>query len=393
MRRQLSQVVNGRFPRLSWNLWSARRSFEQFTPSEVVSGYRNLRDRSGTGRISSGQHSRLLLIVPSADHEEIPWEPAQGNYSFELFETAGAYMNAAEVHTVQISNTETTSSYHDRIIEYAKDNRITHLISRIDIEANAGAHWSWDLFARKLRHHRDIIYLPLTYDSAYPYVSMHLDRITRLHPRAVPIVLDRPIEGVIRPQRPAAGPLFLPLSDVSMTAIDTALEGIEPSLDLTFIGNVSGYPYRSELLADLESAGVMVDVNPHGRSEGQLAGFIAYAEALKKSRITLNFTRCNGVPVTQLKTRMLEGALFGAVVAADSPLYSQDYFEQEREFIAYRSPDDLKKQITPLLHDPESLSLMQSRARAKADYLRVRNFWEKTDIALGANHLPALLDP
>lgn len=329
-------------------------------------------------------------MVPSADHEEIPWGPAQGNYSFELFETAQMYMGVDNVQVIRISSDENTLGYHNRILEFAHDHGITHILSRIDIEANAGPHWSWDLFVRSLRKDPRLVYLPLTYDSAYPYVSMHLDRITRLHARAVPIVLDRPIEGVVRPRRPAAGPLFLPLSDISMATLNEALDGIAAEYDITFIGNVSGYPYRGKLLQELSDAGIDVHVNPHGRSEEQLAGFVSYAEALRRSRITINFTRCNGVPVTQLKTRMLEGALFGAVVAADSPLYSRDYFEQGTEFITFTSPQDLKRQMQRLLDNETSLQQMQDRARARADYLRVTNFWEKTDAALRRNQLPGL---
>ena len=175
-----------------------------------------------------------------------------------------------------------------------------------------------------------------------------------------------------------------------MTSLYEALEGVSAEYDITFIGNVSGYPYRSELLQDLETAGINVHINPHGRSEGQLAGFVRYAEALRRSRITLNFTRCNGVPVTQLKTRMLEGALFGAVVAADSPLYAQDYFEQGSEFVAYNSPEDLQRQVQPLLEEESHLERMQERARIRADHLRVTSFWEKTNVALRRNQLPGL---
>ncbi len=132
-------------------------------------------------------------------------------------------------------------------------------------------------------------------------------------------------------------------------------------------------------------------VNPQGRSAQSMPGFIDYAAALRRSRITLNFTRCNGVPVTQLKTRMLEGSLFGAVVAADSPLYARDYFVEGEEFISYRTPADLKRQLTGLLEDPKRLTTIRERARAKADVLRVRNFWEATDRALRQRRFPTLV--
>lgn len=400
MRQRLSQAINRRFPRLSWQVWSSRRTLTQVSLEQVAPAARNLTSRvalsglrpmRGSGATSSTTPGSLLLVVPSVDHEEIPWGPGQGNYSFELYETACAYLGADRVHTIRIATSEETENAHDRILTFTDEHRASHVLSRIDIEPNAGPHWSWDRFVKKVRARTNLIYLPLTYDSAYPYVSMHLDRITRLYSLAVPIVLDRPIQGVIRPRRPAAGPLFLPLSDASMTAINQALVGIEPTLDVTFIGNVGGYPYRAQLLEELDRSGIRVDVNPHGRSEGQLSSFVNYAAALRRSRITLNFTRCNGVPVTQLKTRMLEAPLFGAVVAADSSLYARDFFSLGEEFIAYVSPDDLKRQIEPLLSDHGRLHEMQRKAKSRADKLRLRNFWESADQAMVERGLQPLL--
>ena len=395
MRQRISQAVNERFPRLSWDIWSARRDIAQLSPDEIPSALRNQwgRRTAPSSATAHREHAepRLLLVVPMADHVEIPWEPAVGNYSYELFQTARACMDENAVDTLRIDPAESTGEFHDRIIARLHDGGFTHVITRIDIESNGGEDWSWDLFTRKLRRSWPGVFLPLTYDSAYPYISMHLDRITRLHHLAVPIVLDRPITGVIRPRRPAAGPLFLPLSDESTSTIDRQLAGVDPEYDLTFIGNVTGYPYRADLLSALRAEGLDVTVNPQGRSDTDMPGFISYARALRQSRVTLNFTRCNGVPVTQLKTRMLEGSLFGSIVAADSPLYARDYFEEGQDFLSYSSPRDLKTQLQALLPDENRLTTMRERARARADVLRVRNFWEATDRALRSRGLPPLL--
>jgi glycosyltransferase involved in cell wall biosynthesis len=96
------------------------------------------------------------------------------------------------------------------------------------------------------------------------------------------------------------------------------------------------------------------------------------------------------VPITQLKTRLLEGSLFGAVVASDSPLYAQDYFADGKEFISYSSPQDLKAKLTELLADDTALADMRTNARAKAESLRVTNLWSKLDAALNARGLARL---
>jgi len=189
MRKRLSRVVNQRFPRLSWNIWSARRSISQISFDQTRPAIRNARSRlavsvsKGASRPSSSsrdKETRLLLVIPAADHEELSWGPAHGNYSYELHQTACAYLGSDSVRTLRISSGQPTREYHQEILSYIHDHGITHVLSRIDIEANAGSHWSWDLFVRDLRAQSQATYLPLTYDSAYPYVSMHLDRLTRL---------------------------------------------------------------------------------------------------------------------------------------------------------------------------------------------------------------------
>jgi hypothetical protein len=290
-----------------------------------------------------------------------------------------------------VPHDEPAREWHDRVITAARESGATHIFGRTDHEPNGLDHlWSWDVFVKRLRRDWPGVFLALSYDSAYPYVSMHLDRLTRLHDRTMPVVLDRPISEAIRPHRPAAGPLFLPLSTASMQVLDAAIAEVQPQYDLTFIGNVSGYPYRADLLAELKDAGLDVVVNPQSGGTDNRPGFESYARALKTSRITLNFSRCNGEPITQLKTRLLEGSLFGAVVASDSPLYVQDYFVDGEEFISYSSPADLKKKISLLLGNDSALVEMRSKARRKANQLRVTNLWQKVDQALDARGLARL---
>jgi hypothetical protein len=385
MRAKLSKKINGAFPYLSWDLWSARRTLDQAIHPE-----RSSLPPAKTTQ-SRGQEFSVLFVIPQDEHGADRWLPGIGNYPFELFESAKEALGPNRVHQVLVPHDEPAREWHDRVITAARESGATHIFGRTDHEPNGLDHlWSWDVFVKRLRRDWPGVFLALSYDSAYPYVSMHLDRLTRLHDRTMPVVLDRPISEAIRPHRPAAGPLFLPLSTASMQVLDAAIADIEPQYDLTFIGNVSGYPYRADLLAELKDAGLDVVVNPQSGGTDNRPGFESYARALKTSRITLNFSRCNGEPITQLKTRLLEGSLFGAVVASDSPLYVQDYFVDGEEFISYSSPADLKKKISLLLGNDSALVEMRSKARRKANQLRVTNLWQKVDQALEARGLARL---
>ena len=395
LRTRIGDPVNRRFPRLSWNIWNSRRDVQQAQASNVIPAVRNQWhqriSRPGAGTAErEGENIRLLIIIASVDHVEIPYRPAMGNYSYELVETAREMIGDEQVVTVRIDANSPASEWHDQVLTYLAGNRVTHLLARTDIEPNGTSLWTWDILLKRLRAAWPGVFLPLSYDSAYPIVAMHLDRLTRLSERAMPVVLDRPISPIIKPFRPSAGPLFLPLSTPTTTQLDEALAGVEPDLDLTFIGNVKGYPYRAGVLDELAQAGLDVVVNPHIDDSGVIPDFTAFARALRRSRVTLNFSRCNGEPVTQLKTRMLEGSLFGSVVASDSTLYAGDYFTEGEEFIGYSSPENLKRRLDPLLSDPERLAAMRSRARSKADYLRVANFWTVVDQALTSRELPSL---
>jgi hypothetical protein len=385
MRSKLSKKINGAFPYLSWDLWSARRTLDQAIHPE-----RSSLPPAKTTQ-SRGQEFSVLFVIPQDEHGADRWLPGIGNYPFELFESAKEALGPNRVHQVLVPHDEPAREWHDRVITAARESGATHIFGRTDHEPNGLDHlWSWDVFVKRLRRDWPGVFLALSYDSAYPYVSMHLDRLTRLHDRTMPVVLDRPISEAIRPHRPAAGPLFLPLSTASMQVLDAAIAEVQPQYDLTFIGNVSGYPYRADLLAELKDAGLDVVVNPQSGGTDNRPGFESYARALKTSRITLNFSRCNGEPITQLKTRLLEGSLFGAVVASDSPLYVQDYFVDGEEFISYSSPADLKKKISLLLGNDSALVEMRSKARRKANQLRVTNLWQKVDQALEARGLARL---
>ena len=131
-------------------------------------------------------------------------------------------------------------------------------------------------------------------------------------------------------------------------------------------------------------------INPQAAPDGGLPGFSSYVVALKRSRITVYFSRCNGVPVTQLKTRILEAPLFGAVVVSDSPLYAQDYFALGEEFMAYESPQDLLAQLEDLFSDPAKLVAMAARAQVVARDLCSLSFWRAIDVGLSRRGLPTL---
>jgi hypothetical protein len=320
----------------------------------------------------------LLYIVPARDGG-YRWTAGRGNHSFDLAMSATETFAELTVHTLEIGRDESPDHWHERVLQSVAEQGVTHIAAHVEHGVNDVDDWTWDLLLKRLRRQWRGAFIGVSYDSAYPTVMMHLDRLSRLYPGLSIMAIDRPIPEGLRPHRSVAGPAFLPVPSVSIAALDAELAEVHPQYDVTFIGNVEGYPYRRDLLEELAAAGLEVTVNPHLLHGGSRPGFVSYAAALRMSRITLNFSRCNGVPVTQLKTRILEGSLFGAVVASDSADYTHPFFVPGEHFVAYSSPQDLKDQVGALLADEPALARMRVQARARAEQIAPTAFWHAVD--------------
>ena len=391
LRSRIGVPVNAAFPRLSWNVWGARRSLSQLSVERAASGVRNQwRQRVRPGSTQGVGPAHLLYVVPASDRHETLWEPGVGNHTYELVMTAREFMGDSRVSCLYVDVKEPADQWHARVRDFVTKHDVTHLMAQAERDPSGSGDWSWDVLLKDMRGSWGGAFIALTYDSAYPYLLMHIERISRVFARTLVVALDRPLTGLIRPERPTVGPVFLPISSESLHVLDEATKGVQPEYDVTFLGNVNGYPYRAELLDELVRAGIDVTINPQAAPDGGLPGFSSYVVALKRSRITVNFSRCNGVPVTQLKTRILEAPLFSAVVVSDSPLYAQDYFALGEEFLAYDSPQDLKAQLDRLLANPAQLEAMGARAQATARELSSQSFWRAIDIGLSRRGLPPL---
>ena len=391
LRSRIGVPVNAAFPRLSWNVWGARRSLSQLSVERAASGVRNQwRQRVRPGSTQGVGPAHLLYVVPASDRHETLWEPGVGNHTYELVMTAREFMGDSRVSCLYVDVKEPADQWHARVRDFVTKHDVTHLMAQAERDPSGSGDWSWDVLLKDMRGSWGGAFIALTYDSAYPYLLMHIERISRVFARTLVVALDRPLTGLIRPERPTVGPVFLPISSESLHVLDEATKGVQPEYDVTFLGNVNGYPFRAELLDELARAGIDVTINPQAAPDGGLPGFSSYVVALKRSRITVNFSRCNGVPVTQLKTRILEAPLFGAVVVSDSPLYAQDYFALGDEFLAYDSPQDLLAQLDYLFSDPAELVAMAARAQVVARDLCSLSFWRAIDVGLSRRGLPTL---
>ena len=110
--------------------------------------------------------------------------------------------------------------------------------------------------------------------------------------------------------------------------------------------------------------------------------------ALAASRLTINFSQSNAGPVQQLKTRVIEAMIAGAVLVTDDLDRTSRFFTPGEDYLYFRGCDDLPNVISSALADPEALESISGRVRKRAETIANRGFWEAIDVGLEARNLP-----
>jgi hypothetical protein len=196
----------------------------------------------------------------------------------------------------------------------------------------------------------------------------------------VTVTIDRSIRRLLPPDAPSVGPVFLPISQTSVEYMVGMGMATPKRFDLSFIGAI--YPNRAAVLDELRRAGLNVAVNPHRVAGRDRAGYAEYVRALAGSRLTINFARCSGPPIDQLKSRLLEAALAGAVIINDEDAQAGSVFTPGMEFLVARTPADLAAVAGAALADPARLVGIREAALSHSRAIAPVEFWERLDEAL-----------
>lgn len=179
----------------------------------------------------------------------------------------------------------------------------------------------------------------------------------------------------VYPQVSARPDAFLPLwtpQDPRIFFVDDTPRDI----DVSFIGSTARYADREAALSRLAEAGITV-TKSGGQRESRLS-IEDYASMLRRSRITLNFSKVFApeVPTHQFKGRVLEAILCGALVLEPNNLQTKRWFTPGEDYDTFGSFEELVEKVTYYLRDATAREAMSARARQKADTaLSARAFW------------------
>lgn len=161
-------------------------------------------------------------------------------------------------------------------------------------------------------------------------------------------------------------------------------------IDLSFIGSTARYADREGALAGLATAGIAVTKS--GGQREQPLSIEAYAAMLRRSKVTLNFSKVFApeVPSHQFKGRVLEAMLCGALLLEPNNLQTQRWFTAGNEYDTFGSFDELVEKAKFYLSNQEARLAMTERALEKAETaMSAHAFW--TAVFARAN-LPGFSD-
>lgn len=195
-----------------------------------------------------------------------------------------------------------------------------------------------------------------------PYVDVH-------------VVVDNPLLNFIdknkgEPYYKRFLPLWVPFDPLIYFN-----EGCTRNINVSFLGQVDGYrSYRMQYIQHLMENNVPIYCSLFSRT--QQPSHSKYVEILKRSKIVLNFSYSVGSH--QLKARVFETMLCGAMLMENKNPQTRCYFRPGEDYVSFDSEDDLIDKIKYFLeHEDERLEIA-ARGELKArQYYNHIEFWEK----------------
>lgn len=359
---------------------------------------RHLADLAADLRSLAVDRPTHVVVVPQEGETFTSFRPGTRNLYWEAGQRLREMLGDEAVSFVSVAPGEPATDWHRRVLEHVSGVGATHLITHIESDpGSAGAAWTWDVPCRVLAEAWDGPVLGVLFDSAFPWITAKARLLARLSPNFVGVDICMPLDGELIRRRPEVGPVNMPISDASMRLVDHRLADVRPQWDLSFIGAM--YPYRVDLVARLRAEGLSVAVNPHRAENAEdfessrrdQPDWLEYMTGLRRSQLTINFSRSSAGPLQQLKTRVLEATVAGTVLLTDDVDRTSRFWVQGSEYASFRSPEDIPSVAKKLLGDPEVVREMAASAQHRARDIASLDFWTGIDRGLRRRKLTAVL--
>jgi len=150
--------------------------------------------------------------------------------------------------------------------------------------------------------------------------------------------------------------------------------GSKRDIPVSFLGQTSAYrSYRTEVIDYLKKKNIRGCFSTSDR--GEQVTHSTYADLMGRSKISLNFSY--SVDCHQLKSRVMEVMLSGALLLESSNKQINSLFEPMRDYVPFNSKEDLVEKICYYLEHEEEMSIIaaQGRAAVLKHYSSTR-FWQ-----------------
>jgi hypothetical protein len=148
----------------------------------------------------------------------------------------------------------------------------------------------------------------------------------------------------------------------------------ERDIDISFIGSTGSYrSYREIYINHLLDNGINIFLN---KDESSPITFLAYANIMRKSKITLNFS-VSTLDRHQVKGRVFEAMFCGSCLMESENSETSKFFKPMVDYVPYSSKEDLlEKTRYYLTHERERKQIALNGYKKVCEKYNHTNFWK-----------------
>jgi hypothetical protein len=322
--------------------------------------------------------SKLLIVVPHERFHQASWRAGGGNFFYEIYESALENLSISKIDYFIFTDGDSIYDGYHNLADLLVAEEYTHCFALTESDPNCATSWNWDYLAMFLAKMWNGMFIGLATDSVYLLQQLRFSQFNKIYGRSLLIGIDVKPQYLYLSGSNYFGPVFLPISNKSINSIDEELSNYissEKQYDVVFSGKM--YPYRIEALEELSFLNLNLGVNPHFNidDDESESTYIQYIRSLRLGRFALNLARAGGIDKKQLKSRVLEAALFGVPVLSDESELSGLYFDLNQHFLSLNTSEDLDN-LGNFLQDDAAYQKLAQDAQLKARALASSSFWK-----------------
>lgn len=310
---------------------------------------------------------RVCILVPDELLNVPSFTPGSGNLFFEIFQSAKERYGDSEVFAFGTSALDNNLT---EFLDFLEQRKITHIVMSPE-SPELPEEFALPAIINQICGSKSVTFWFFLLDSVHWDHMFKLNHISRFIGDFVALGIDKPLNSRLKRKSASAMQQCLPISKKTISLLPAYPKKVHETQDITFIGGI--YKYRKKILESIPQA--VVSINPH-RPNGEAADYIDYMQALRDSRLTINFARASSYPEPQLKSRVLEAGVMGCPVISDDKGLAASFLGDEKMVLTVSKLGSMRSALmSPSVMQRASLvdrDKLQEISREKAPSA----FWE-----------------